>query len=346
MHRFTIHSRWLPDVTCAIPSRRDELSGPQLEKIAWLSLLPHRGSDLAKLFFMVLCESLPWWKRWRVHWFFIAGSSLEDKADLLTLVREFRKDQEPTDQKLPKIRLKLKKIGYTFVLLYGPSSKLGNASFWEFVEAEKYYLNYLEAAQKQNVFASTAKQSPNQETATPPRLSYGAGSASSRSDAASGIGHPTSDIQYLNKLVATLYREPRTDYRPKIDTDIRIPLTNEGFKWRLRLVERMPLETKIAILMWFESCRRLIIRSFPVIFQPPEEGHKKKRSAPEKLSARERNGQHWLEMISELAGSMDRYDAIGNTPVWTAFMDISHKIKKNDEAKRQAAQSAARTRKR
>lgn len=314
MHRFTIHSRWLPDVTCTIPSRSEELSGAQLEKIAWLSLLPHQGADLAKLFFLVLCESLPRWKRWWVHWFFIAGSSIEDKADLLTLAREFRKDQEPTDQKLPKIRLKPKKIGGSFVLLHGPSSKLGNATFWEFVQAEKYYLNYLEAAR-------SAQPSPPLEG----RLG---------------------GVDWLDKLVATLYREPRTDYRPKIDTDIRIPLTDEGFKWRLRLVERMPLETKLAILMWFESCRSLIIRSFPVIFQPPQEGHKKKRSAPEKLSARERNGQHWLEMISELAGSMDRYDAIGNTLVWTAFMDISHKIKKNEEAKRQAAQAAARTRKR
>ena len=201
MHRFTIHSRWLPDVTCTIPSRWEELSGAQLEKIAWLSLLPHQGADLAKLFFLVLCESLPLWKRWRVHWFFIAGSSIQDKADLLTLAREFRKDQEPTDQKLPKIRLKPQKLGWSFVLLHGPSSKLGNATFWEFVQAEKYYLNYLEAAQKQNVFASTAKQSPNQETAPPPRLSYGAGSTSSRSDAASDIGHPTinllSSVSYL-----------------------------------------------------------------------------------------------------------------------------------------------------
>lgn len=326
MHRFTIHSRWLPDLPCDIPSRWEELTGSQLEKIAWLSRLRHRGPNLAKLFFLVLTESLPRWKRFRARWFFIVTASLEDKANLLFLVNSFQTNQQFTDQKLPKIRLKAKKIWGVFVLLYGPSSKLGNATFWEFVQAEKYYLNYLEAAKG----LKSKKDFDSAQSDTTVTLSTGAAGAANIEG-------------WLNKLVATLYREARADFRPMIDTDIRVPLTDEGFKWRLHLVERMPMDTKLAILMWFESCRSLIIQSFPTIFQPPAPSQKK-RIVSDRMSARERSGQHWLEMISELAGSMDRYDAIGNTGVWIAFTDITHKIKKNEKAQQQAEAAKARAR--
>lgn len=306
MHAFTIHSSLLPDVRCSIPSRWDELSGSQLEQIARISLLPYQGANLAKLFFLVLISELPWWERGYAQWFYIVSSGIDDKANLLFLVDSFQQDQALTVQKIPKITLKTKKVWGVFVLLFGPSSKLGNATFWEYVQAEKYYLNYLEAVK--------------------------ANQPSKGSKPLEGL-----PSDWLDKLIATLYREAKPNHNPKLDTDPRIPLTDEGFKFRLALVQRMPIERKIAILIWFESCRNLIIKSFPAIFQAPDTGgHKKKRNAPEKLSARERNGQHWLEMIAELAGSMDRYDAIGNTLLWTAFMDISHKIKKNEDAKRQA----------
>lgn len=302
MHAFTLHSSWLPDVRCSIPSRWDELSGQQLEQIARISLSPFQGANLAKLLFMVLISELPWWQRLRAQWFYLVSSSIDEKADLLFLVDSFQEEQTLTEQKIPEIRLKLKKYRYRFVLLLGPSSKLGNATFWEYVQAEKYYLNYLEAVKASQPSKGSLSQ-----------------------------------IDWLDKLVATLYREAKPGHDPMLDTDQRIPLTDAGFKWRLHLVERMPIERKLAILMWFESCRNLVIKSFPAIFQPPDtSAPKKKRHAPEKLSARERNGQHWLEMISELAGSMDRYAAIGQTHLWTAFTDISHKIRKNEEAKRQA----------
>jgi hypothetical protein len=315
MHGFTIHSRWLPDVTCQIPSEWNELTGRQLKLVARISLSGHQGANLAKLFFLVLIDSLPWWKRTYAQWFYLVSSHEEDKANLLYLVHSFESAQQITEQKLPQIRLKSQKIGCYSVLLYGPSSKLANATFWEFVQAEKYYLNYLDA------------------TTSPPPSGGQGGSSGGQGGSSGGQGG------YLNKLIATLYREGRSGFNPQTDSDIRIPLTDEGFKWRLKLVERMPLETKLAILMWFESCRSLILKSFPTVFPPPANKPEKKRSTPAKLSARERNGQHWLEMISELAGSMDRYEAIGNTNIWTALTDISHKIRKSKEAEQRLASS-------
>lgn len=318
MHTLTVQSRWLPDAVYPLPSRWEELSAAQLRRVAWLSSLPLSGISLAKLFFLALTESLPWWQRFRLRWFYIVESTVDEKADLLLFVDSFREKQVLTEQKFPKIALKAKKIGAPSVLLFGPTSRLGNVTFWEYIQAEKHYLNYLEASQKApNGFDSAQPDTP----IVSPR-------AESRGN---------TEIAHLNLLVATLYRQERPDFRMHIDADIRIPLTSEGAKWRMHLVERMNMDTKLVILMWFESCRAHIQKSFPAIFGKPAKASPTDKAKP--LAAKEQYGQHWIRMISELAGGMQHYDAIGNTPVWTAFADITHRIKKSEEAHRELERS-------
>lgn len=325
MHKLTVSSRIFPDTVFPIPSRWDELTGSQLRKVAWLSRLPFSGPGLAKLFFMVLTEHLPFWKRFRLRWFYIVSSSLTEKATLLFLVDSFQTDRQLTAQKIPFIRIKTKKIGCHSVLLHGPTSHLGNVTFWEYIQAEKYYLNHLESVKKDS-------------TTFPP--SGGQGGKDPKA-----TEHRPLNTAYLDRLVATLYRQPKDSFDPHADTDIRIPLSDQGMKWRLQIVSRLDLDTKLAVLMWFEGCRSHIQRSFPRIFPKPDESVKKS-TIPQGFTARERNGQHWIEMISELAGGMDRYDAIGNTPVWTAFTDITHRILKSEKARQELAKQKAKSRNR
>ena len=308
MHTVTLQSGWLPDAVYSLPSRWEELTARQLRRIAWLSSLSISGINLTKLFFLALTDSLPWWSRFRLSWFYIVQSTIDEKADLLLLVESFSANQNLTTQKIPKIRLKAKKFGGVSVLLHGPTSRLGNVTFWEYIQAEKHYLNYLESKAPVNPVTLSVCLSGRQ-----------------------GVeGH-------LNLLIATLYRQQRAGYRHLIDPDIRIPLTAEGAKWRLRLVEQMNPDTKMVILMWFESCRTQIQRSFPTIFGKPrtvtpstvEGGAKAVTPTPDQYA------QQWIRMITELAGGMQHYDAIGNTPVWTAFTDITHRIKKSEEAQRE-----------
>ncbi len=261
----------------AIPSTWEELTAAQLKKIAWILTLKKEPADLAKLIFLALTLSLPWWKRLRLWWFYFHSSTIDEKADLLRCTLSFTENRKITEQKI-------KKICWTFVPLYGPDSSLANSTLWEYIKAEQYFINYQE--RKEQI--------------------------------------------WLDKLVATLYRPKKSGYNPQTDTDIRIPLTDMSVRFRLRQVERIDQSTKLAILMWFDGCRHFIIQSFPTIFQKPEP----KKAGPLAALSKPSGRSGWMGLISELAGGMQHYDAIGNTNLYTALTDISHRIQKANETKR------------
>lgn len=282
MHKIRIHN-----TAFEIPSQWDELSSKQLRKIAWLSTLQKDGLALSKLFFFILTLRLPLWKRLRLQWFYLYQATTEERGDFISLVDSFREKPRLTTQKIEKLWVRT-------VLLYGPASGLANCSFFEFIQAEKYFLNYMEAQ-----------------------------SGSSKN---SGKGE-----EWLNRLVATLYR-PIDKRIPKTADDRRIPLTDAGIRFRLYLTTRIDLETKLAILMWFDGCRANIIQAFPAIFPKPVA----KENSPFKSTGGKsfKNGG-WIDMISELASSPAEYDQIGNTNLFTALTDISFRIRKNQELKRE-----------
>jgi hypothetical protein len=282
LHYVTLYTTRLP-----IPSTWEELTARQIRKVAWLQRTPRHGVALTKLFFFILTMSLPLWQRVRLQWFYLVQATTDERGDLLLLVENFHTNRSFITQKLPKIRVKSRNIGGQSVLLHGPDSKLANCTFWEFIQAEKHYLDHI--------------TDPKDET-------------------------------HVNKLMATLYRQVDKSKSPIIDRDIRIPLTDTGTRHRLALVSRITPEEKIIVLMWFESCREFLIRAFPTVFTKP--------AAPTTPQPARKSGSGWLELISELAGNMTLYEDIGNTNLFTALTDITHRIKKNREAERQASQLA------
>jgi len=167
---------------------------------------------------------------------------------------------------------------------------------------------------------------------------------------------PSKAREALNTLVAILYRPKRSDYRKDLHEDPRIPLTNSGIKSRLPQIANVPEDTKLAILMWFDSCREQIIHRFPLIFgkpktnnrQPsPDNGQRTTDNRHPPTATRQRtSGNPWLDYISELSGGMMNYEDIGNTNLFIALTDISYRIRKNKEAEKARAMASRNRKKR
>jgi hypothetical protein len=306
-----VHQIRINTTNYPIPSQWDDLSATQLRRIAWLSTLHKDGLALSKLFFFILTLHLPFWKRLRLQWFYLYQATTEERGDFLSLVESFREKPRLTTQKLEKIRVRT-------VLLHGPASGLANCSFFEYIQAEKYFLNYMEG---------TRNKKPGFDSAQP-----------DNAVTLSGVEG------WLNRLVATLYRPSDPMTKSHAD-DRRIPLTDAGIRFRLALVNRIDLSTKLAILMWFDGCRAQIIQAFPAIFPKPvkDDPNSPFRGSNGKRPPSGGSGG-WIEMISELAGSPAEYERIGNTNLFTALTDISFRIRKNQELQRER-EAAARRRK-
>lgn len=292
MHTIYIHHTPYP-----IPSQWDELSARQLRRIAWLSTLSRQGLALSKLFFYILTFSLPLRKRLRLQWFYLVQATTEERGDFLLLVDSFKENRRFTAQLHEKIRCRT-------VLLQGPTSGLANITFFEFIQAEQYFLKHL-------------AQTPKPTTPNPQLTTH----------------NSQSTTPNLNKLIATLYRQIDRRKDPHADPDIRIPLNDAGIRYRTTLVHHLKEETKLAILMWFDGCRQNIIQRFPTIFQPPSKTNQKLTTHNPQPST----ASSWLSLISELSTSMTDYERIGNTNLFTALTDISFRIQKANTAKREAA---------
>lgn len=284
MHTISIHETEYP-----IPSQWDELSPWQLRRIAWLSTLQREGLARTKLFFFILTFALPLRKRLSLQWFYLVQATTEERGDFLLLVDSFQENRKFTVQLLPKLWVRT-------VLLFGPDSGLQNCTFFEFIQAEQYFLNHV---------------SGHQASATTPR---------------------STDI-WLHKLIATLYRQRDRSKVKDQDPDIRLPLNDIGIRYRTTLVHHLDQDTKTAILIWFDGCRQKLIKSFPLIFQ---------KGSPEaaKPTGSRSTANPWLGMISELSANMTEYERIGNTNLYTAMTDISFRIQKANQAKKEAAARA------
>lgn len=280
-----MHTVHIGESSYPLPSRWDELSAVQLRRMAWLSGMEQDPVDIAKLVFLIQTLSLTWWQRMRLQYFYYFQADTIERADLLICTQSFHEFRSLTAQKIKKIRRK-------FVLFYGPDSGLANCTFWEYIKAEQYYLNYLE------------KKEP----------------------------------VWLDKLIATLYRPSKKNFDPNTDTDRRIHLNDMAVRFRMEVIKGIEQDTKLAVLLWFSGCREQISNNFPLVFKKQEAA--KEAASPQRSKSSKPNGVGWMQLISELSGSMDQYEKIGNTNLYIALTDISHRIKKSEEAKKEALKRA------
>ncbi|MFN3802473.1 hypothetical protein, partial [Belliella pelovolcani] len=147
-----------------------------------------------------------------------------------------------------------------------------------------------------------------------------------------------SEEQWLDKMIATLYRPARKNYDKYQDEDIRVPLNETATRFHLKEVAKLDIETKLSILMWFDSCRLQLTKHFPKIFPAPVAiTDTEVKPVPQKAL----NPQvQWLQLISETAGTMENYRKVADTNLIIAFTDITHRITKNEKARQEAAKRA------
>jgi len=79
----------------------------------------------------------------------------------------------------------------------------------------------------------------------------------------------TGNPESLNKLVATLYRPQRKDYHPKAlsyNGDRRQPFNAALVPYYARKFKRLSMETKHAVMLFFEGCLQFLDINFPHAF--------------------------------------------------------------------------------
>lgn len=284
-----MHTLHIGNQKYQLPSRWEELSRGQVIRAAWLSTQQLSSVQLAKLLFMVLTLSLPWYQRIRLQFFYLFQASIHERGDLVFLTRSLAEFTDFTTQKVKIIRGRF----VPRFRLHGPASKLANCTFWEYVKAEQYFTEYM----------------------------------SSRSE------------EWLNKLIAVLYRPRASRYDPNLHEDIRVPLIDTTIPYRAKLIATLPLPERIAILMWFDGCRQFIIKDFPLIYKRSGLQDGKPTS---KLDQKAKSGD-WLTLINSLSTDMLQFQQMGNVNLSVALTDISLRMKRAKEQAEAAKAQAAKT---
>lgn len=78
------------------------------------------------------------------------------------------------------------------------------------------------------------------------------------------------DIDALDRLIAVLYRLPKTkkayDRRRDPDGDIRIKFNANEIAWNQRRVKYFPVAVKQAIFTWYDACRQQLFKDYREAF--------------------------------------------------------------------------------
>jgi hypothetical protein len=80
----------------------------------------------------------------------------------------------------------------------------------------------------------------------------------------------TADTESLNKLVAVLYRKPKSNYDDQKDPDgdIRMPFNEHEIDFWAGKISKWPSDTKEAVLLWYDGCRQYLIALYATVFAP------------------------------------------------------------------------------
>lgn len=131
-----------------------------------------------------------------------------------------------------------------------------------------------------------------------------------------------SEVADLDNFVAILYREKSKDFNPKSPTtngDCREPYNDLTVKFRIDHIAKLPLTKKLAVFIWFESCKNFITDKYEVIF---------KSSTPADGTADE------IDPILQISRNALNYNQFKNLPVMLIFEDIKKQIQENEKLKK------------
>jgi hypothetical protein len=125
--------------------------------------------------------------------------------------------------------------------------------------------------------------------------------------------------RHLNLFVATLYR-PAGGKNP---ADRREAYVQGDVAGRAALVARLPLATRLAVRMWYSSCRGAYVRKYTgsLFTAPTGDGSTRPRDPRET----------WREILAERAGSPVNYEEYGLQPLPNIFFDLDLRVRRKQE---------------
>ncbi|MGI4865450.1 MAG: hypothetical protein ACRYFZ_16120 [Janthinobacterium lividum] len=129
--------------------------------------------------------------------------------------------------------------------------------------------------------------------------------------------HPD-QTRHLDQLVATLYRPAGGDDA----ADCRQPYAQRDVAKRVPLVARLPLATRLAVRMWYASCRAAYVRKYTGTLFTSDEKNGTRPRDPREV---------WREILAERAGSPVHYDEYSRQLMPNIFFDLDLRIRRRQE---------------
>jgi hypothetical protein len=130
-----------------------------------------------------------------------------------------------------------------------------------------------------------------------------------------------SEVTELNHFVAILYREKSADFNPKSPStngDCREPYNDLTVKFRVDNIAKLSLTKKLAVFIWFESCKNFITEKYEVIF---------------KSSGQTESQADAIDPILQISRNALNYNQFKNLPVMLIFEDIKKQNLESEKIK-------------
>lgn len=123
--------------------------------------------------------------------------------------------------------------------------------------------------------------------------------------------------EYLDGLLATLWRPARPDFDPLLHDDARFPFKPWQIDYIKPLVSRMPLRRKLVALTFYRACREKIIEPF-------------RDSIFTKENSRQAQGESmgWLGVFLDLGGGIRGLDDVVQQPIRLLLADVKRIVDK------------------
>ena len=126
----------------------------------------------------------------------------------------------------------------------------------------------------------------------------------------------TGKVEWLDKLIACLYRPKKANYDPSdvaFDGDIREGFNNNNLSSRLEDIGSLKLELKHALLTFFISSKNHFAATYTHLFVRGGKG----------------NSSPWLDTLSAYANGVGNFEKVLTSNVGIVLYDLNRKVEKN-----------------
>jgi hypothetical protein len=130
----------------------------------------------------------------------------------------------------------------------------------------------------------------------------------------------TQQASWLDQLVAVLYRPERRPYRPRaVDYagDRREDFNEHLVAARAARLAHLPLATKLAVLLYYQACRRLLEQRYPYVFSDD--------------TTQQAGTGGWQEVLHELAGGVVHLEDTAHQALHNVLREMNRVLRQHAE---------------